>query len=211
MEWPRTDYFKYLGVLLSEYLKWDRHIASVVQKSNRTLGLLTRFLYNTPKILKLTAYKTMCRSQIEYAAEVWDPFKKKDIEQLEMLQRRAVHFICNLKGVCSITEARESILLESLEHRRKESGRTLLCRILASDSTTEALQSSFPDLQDIFSSKNDKHNTYILLVLSPHQSHQQLLIKRTSFYRALSLAPSGTYTKIWRRNFNVDFFVIVNF
>ena len=73
------------------------------------------------------------------------------MERLEMVQRRAVRFICNLKGVCCVTEARESLLLDSLENRRRESRKTLLCRIIASDTSSEALRSSFPDIQKDFS------------------------------------------------------------
>ena len=64
------------------------------------------------------------------------------IDNIEMAQKRAVRFICNLKGVCSVTEHREKLRLETLETRRK----TLVCNIIASETPYASLLSSFPEI-----------------------------------------------------------------
>ena len=98
---------KYLGVTLSNDLKFDVHITSKIKKATQILGLLKRALWNAPLKAKLMAYKAMCRPIIEYAAVVWDPHAKKQIYNLEMVQNRAIRFIANIKGRnISITEAR---------------------------------------------------------------------------------------------------------
>jgi len=50
---------KYLGVVISDDLKWASHIEQVAKKSNRTLGFLRRNLKYAPKALKETAYKSL--------------------------------------------------------------------------------------------------------------------------------------------------------
>lgn len=93
----------------------------------------------------MAAYKTLCRPILEYAAEVWDPHTEKDIYLIEMVQNKAVRFIKNLKGIVSVTVARESLGLELLESRRKTSRINLLTTILGSDGHS-FLSNEFSDL-----------------------------------------------------------------
>ena len=49
--------------------------------------------------MKTIAYVTLlCRPLLEYACEVWDLFLVKHIDQIEMVQRRAVRFISSLSS-----------------------------------------------------------------------------------------------------------------
>ena len=54
----------------------------------------------------------------------------KDIQHIEMLQHKAVRFISNLKGVCKIHEEIDSLRLDSLEKRRRDSRLRSLMNIL---------------------------------------------------------------------------------
>jgi len=67
---------------------------------------------------------------LEYAAEGWDHFYKNDINYLEMVQHKAVHFVLGLRGVCSITEGMEDLGLKSLEVRRSSCRKISLFRVL---------------------------------------------------------------------------------
>ena len=69
---------------------------------------------------KLIAYKTLCRPLLEYSSAAWDPYLKKNIDSLEMVQNRAVRFIAGLKGMVSTAEETEKFRLESLVERRIE-------------------------------------------------------------------------------------------
>jgi hypothetical protein len=76
----------YLGLQISDDLKWTTHITNVPKKANSPLGFLRR-----PKDCKKTAYISL--STMEYGAIVWDPYTTVDTNKLERIQRRAARFI----------------------------------------------------------------------------------------------------------------------
>ena len=61
----------YLGLQISEDLKWTTHITNVAKKANSTLGFLRINLRFCPKECKKTAYISLARSTMEYGAIVW--------------------------------------------------------------------------------------------------------------------------------------------
>ena len=83
----------YLGVTISEDLKWSLHISKITKKANSTLGFLKRNLKHCPLNCRLTAYISLIRSTLEYSSVIWDPFLQKDIDKLEKVQRQAARFI----------------------------------------------------------------------------------------------------------------------
>ena len=84
----------YLGINISNDLKWSNHINSVCKKASSTLGFVRRNLLNSPKASRLTAYISLVRSLLEYGSIIWDPYVQKDIDKLERIQRQAARFIC---------------------------------------------------------------------------------------------------------------------
>ena len=69
-----VESIKYLGVTITNDLKWNTHIINICTKANRTLGFLRRNLFSCPQDVKEAAYKTMVRPIIEYGSSVWDPY-----------------------------------------------------------------------------------------------------------------------------------------
>jgi hypothetical protein len=59
----------YLGLQISDDLKWTTHITNVTKKANSTLCFLRRNLKYCPKDCKKTAYISLVRSTMEYA--IW--------------------------------------------------------------------------------------------------------------------------------------------
>ena len=76
-------------------LTWKEHIKQVLAKSNASLAFLRRNLRTCSWHIKEHCYKTSVCPIIEYAASIWAPHTTQDVEKIEMLQRRAVRFICN--------------------------------------------------------------------------------------------------------------------
>ena len=95
---------KYLGVHISQDLKWNSHINSTSSKTNQTLGFLKRNLRISSSTVKEKAYESLVRPKLEYCSTVWDPnciTNPKDgdktshrlVDQLEMVQRRAAMWV----------------------------------------------------------------------------------------------------------------------
>ena len=59
------------------------------------LGFIRRNLGRCSKEVKERAYKTLVRPHLEYATASWDPYSKKNVDELEKVQRRAARFVTN--------------------------------------------------------------------------------------------------------------------
>ena len=88
-----VDNIKYLGVTITNDLKWNTHISNICTKANRTLGFLRRTLISCPQNVKEAAYKGMVRPILEYGSSVWDPHPDKLKKELEKVQNRAARFV----------------------------------------------------------------------------------------------------------------------
>ena len=94
---PITHSTKYLGITISNDLKWNKHISNITSKANSTLGILRRNLRlsSTSHTVKTHAYQALVRPHLEYASAVWDPHTHCNTQKLEMVQRRAARYVCN--------------------------------------------------------------------------------------------------------------------
>ncbi|VDI06712.1 Hypothetical predicted protein [Mytilus galloprovincialis] len=122
----------YLGVIISDDLRWSAHIAKTVKKANSTLGFLRRNLRHCPKDGRKQAYIGLIRSLLEYASIVWDPYLIKDINALERVQRQAVRFISGdytSREEGSIRRLMNELKLPTLENRRRHSRLTFLYKV----------------------------------------------------------------------------------
>ena len=109
----------YLGLTLSDDLKWNTHINGICAKANSTLGFLRRNLRSCPTKLKELSYQSLIRSKLEYSASVWDPHLAKDINALEAVQKRAARFVSGVYDPrSSISETLANLGWISLEQRR---------------------------------------------------------------------------------------------
>ena len=121
----------YLGVHISNNLKWSNHIAKTCSKANSTLGVVKRNLKHCPQNVKEQAYISIVRPVLEYASSVWDPHLQKDIQRLENVQRRAARFVCNnYNRDSSVTQMLEQLHWRPLSERRKHHRLTLLSKTI---------------------------------------------------------------------------------
>ena len=112
----------YLGLDISDDLKWDRHISRITKKANSTLGFLRRNLRGFNQDHKRVAYIALVRSILEYGSVVWDPYTKGNIERLERVQRCAARFMTNdytTRTPGCVTDMLNRLELLPLEDRRK--------------------------------------------------------------------------------------------
>ena len=116
----RVKSAKYLGVELTEHMKWDKHVRNITSKANKTSAFINRNLKGSSIGTQLACFKSLARPILEYASTVWDPHYKKDIDALENIQKRAARRITNdFSRHSSATNLVRNLGLDTLEKRRR--------------------------------------------------------------------------------------------
>ena len=106
----------YLGVMLSNDLRWNSHVENIVVKANKSLGFVRRNLYPCSENTKLSAYVTIVRPNLEHATAVWDPYRQEQIDSIDAVRRRATRFIKrDYNSTSSVTEMLQPLDLDLLE------------------------------------------------------------------------------------------------
>ena len=93
--------------------------------SNQILGLISRNVTYKDKKLMIPMYKAIVRPHVEYCIETWRPYRKKDIDTFERIQRRATKIIPELRDL-SYEERMKECGLTTLETRRLRGDQTFL-------------------------------------------------------------------------------------
>ena len=113
---------KLLGITISDNMDWGQHISEISSKATKTLGFLCRNLTSAPRSTKDVAYKTLIRPQLEYAAPIWSPNSKLQINQVEKIQRTAARWTCRRwQNTISVSEMLDELEWPSLEACRDRS------------------------------------------------------------------------------------------
>ena len=91
----QVDSNPYLGLQISEDLKWSTHISNITKKANSTIGhrLPQTKLTTLSEGMQENAYISLVRSVLEYGATIWDPYQKNDIEKLEKIQEEELDLL----------------------------------------------------------------------------------------------------------------------
>ena len=116
-----------LGVTISAEVSEQCGIA--VSKGNQILGLIRRNITYKDKKLIIPLYKAIVRPHLEYCIQAWRPYRKKDIDILERIQRRATKIIPQL-GDLSYEERLTECGLTTLETRRLRGDQIKVFKIL---------------------------------------------------------------------------------
>ena len=111
---------KYLGVTITQDLRWDTHVTNVTNMANQKLVLLRRTLKVSSIRAKEQTYKALVRPSLEYASAVWDPYNDKEVTKLERVQRRAARWVVRrFRQTSSVSEMLEQLQWPSLSQRRR--------------------------------------------------------------------------------------------
>ena len=121
---------KYLGVTISEDLKWPDHTNDISKKANQTLGFLKRNIRVHNRDRKSTVFKTLVRPQLEYASTVWFPYTDQDINKLESVQRRTARWVTrDYRYTSSVSVMLRDLNWRTLDQRRIDSRLVLLYKV----------------------------------------------------------------------------------
>ena len=118
------------GITISDNMDWRQHISEISSKATKTLGFLRRNLAFAPQSTKEVAYKTLVRPKLEYAAPIWSPYSKLQINQVEKVQRTAARWTCRRwRNTSSVGEMLDELEWPSLEASRDQASLLLFHKI----------------------------------------------------------------------------------
>lgn len=94
----QVSVIKDLGILLDSKLHFEHHIDFIVNKAFQLYGFVMRTsaCFKLPQSF-LLLFKSLIRSQLEYATSIWNPFYRRYSDRLETVQRkflRTVEYKC---------------------------------------------------------------------------------------------------------------------
>ena len=172
---------KYLGLHLSNDMKWESHINYAIPKAMRILGLIKNTLHDAPVKIKLVAYTTLCRSLLEYGCEIWDPVSQTLTHKLEAVQNKAIRFIKNLKGrEESVSGARSTLGLNTLKKARQARRINLFHKVFEHEELFPNLTNTLNDMTPTHSFNTrttDKEHNLHSIVCNTNKFMQSFLLR----------------------------------
>ena len=120
---------KDLRLTISADMKVSEQCGIAAAKGNQILGLIRRNIVYKEKKLIIPLYKTIVRPHLEYCIQAWRPYRKKDIDMLERVQRRATKMMPKLRNI-SYEMRLKGCGLTTLETRRLRGDQIEVFKIL---------------------------------------------------------------------------------
>jgi hypothetical protein len=113
-----SDCERDLGIMVDHKLSFDQHISTIVNKANRLLGQIKRSFVSRNRKVLMPIYKNIIRPMVEYGSTIWSPWKRKNIDFIEGVQRRFTKLIDKMKDHSYETRLAR-LDITSLEDRRR--------------------------------------------------------------------------------------------
>ena len=110
--------YKYLGVVLSDTLSWDKHIHLVHKKAAKGIGLLRRLSWFLPRQALCSMYGAYVPPHLCYADAVWGTCTKAQSSSLECLQNYAARIILRRCRDASVMDMHKELGWPTLASRR---------------------------------------------------------------------------------------------
>ena len=113
-----TSVHKYLGMLLDDKFSYEHHLKFVLNKINKTIGLLRKFQQILPRQSLITIYKSFIRPHLDYGDIVYDrAFNESFHKNLESIQYNAAIAITGAIRGTSSEKLFQELGLEPLQSR----------------------------------------------------------------------------------------------
>ena len=114
---PAATVVKDLGVHMTDTLKFDTHIAKIVQSASNCANLILKSFKSKKPQFMIKLFNTFVRSKLEYASPIWNPHTKSLIAKLEKVQRKFTKRLPGLQAK-SYEERLRILKITTLEERR---------------------------------------------------------------------------------------------
>ena len=110
---------KHLGMLFDTKLEFQGHLKSIINKINKTIGLLCKLHNTLPRLPLLTIYKSFLRPQLDYGDIIYNQAYNVSFHQkLESVQYNSALAITGAIRGTSTEKLYNELGLETLEKRR---------------------------------------------------------------------------------------------
>ena len=149
---------KHLGMILDSNLSYEHHIKSILNKVNKTIGLLRKFQLILPRHSLITIYKTFIRPHLDYGDVIYDrAFNESFHQRLESIQYNAAIAITGTIRGTSSEKLFQELGLETLKSRRWFRKLYLFYKILHSKSPSY-LFNLIPENNNLYASRSALNN-----------------------------------------------------
>ena len=108
---------KDLGVHIDPMLNFEKHYNETIKKAKNLSYLIMRAITFKTNDIMIPIYKAIIRPTLEYGNVVWAPYKRKDIDAIENVQRQYTKRVIDMKDL-EYEERLSKLKLPSLEYRR---------------------------------------------------------------------------------------------
>ena len=89
----QKSYIKYLGTLIDSNLTWKYHISYITSKISKTIGVIARLRQFVSSSTLLTLYRSLVSPYLLYGLTVWGQAPQIYLNQILVLQKRALRLI----------------------------------------------------------------------------------------------------------------------
>ena len=121
-----------LGVIVTNDLKPARQCVKPAARAMSVIGMIGRQFRKLDKEDFLILYKSFIRPHVEYCIQAWSPYRGKDIQCLENVQRRATKLVEGLERE-TYEERLQQLGLTTLEMRRRRGDMIEVYRLMSDD------------------------------------------------------------------------------
>ena len=120
---------KDLGIVFECNLEFNVHMDDKIKMANKMLVIINKnFMHLDVEAFKCL-YTSQVRTHLEYGVQVWAPWKLKDIERLEKVQKRATKMVLACKDM-KYLERLKFLKLPTLRYRRTRGDMIMVFNIL---------------------------------------------------------------------------------
>ena len=104
--------------MLSNTATFTLHIRNIVKNSRDKMGWVLRVFQSRKRSLMLTLLKSLVIPLLEYCCQLWNPWKAKDIQAIEAIQRTFTYKMTEVQHL-NYWERLHELKLYSLQRRRE--------------------------------------------------------------------------------------------